>query len=153
MSLLSRASILAAEPAEVWSTIADLQGFGDWYPEPVEVTVGSVAEGVGATRRRDHGAGGCVDESVSVWDPGKELWFAIEGQGAIRSAEIGYLLRDGDEAGTTRLELIADYHLAMGPVGPVVDSEAMRGHIGSMLDTTLNGLRRLFDRTYPNSSA
>ena len=41
----------------------------------------------------------------------------------------------------TRLELIADYHLTMGPVGPVVDSETMQEHVISMLETTLRGLR------------
>ena len=141
MSLLSRAVMLPADRAEVWDLVSDLSSFGKWYPATVEVCVGAVREGVGATRRRDHGAAGCVDESVSVWEPQGQLWFAVEGRGAIRSADIGYVLSDGPREGTTRLELIADYHLTMGPVGPVVDSETMQEHVISMLETTLRGLR------------
>jgi hypothetical protein len=100
---------------------------------------------VGATRTCELTPRGRIDEVVSRWEPGKELWFAIGSHGGVRSADMGIVLTPST-SGTT-VAAITDYHLAFGPLGPVVDRLTMRRAMTRMMDTSLRGLKEHIETT------
>ena len=139
VALVSRGTVIRTSRSRVWEQLADLGAVAEWHPGVESAELGSVAEGVGASRVCELGDDGRLDEVVSVWEPGRQLWFAVEGRGAIRSAEFGFVLTD--DADGTKVEAIADYHLALGPLGPVVDHLTIRRHMTRMMTQTLDGLK------------
>ena len=95
--------------------------------------------GVGAVRTCDLAPRGRLTETVSRWVDGQELWFAIGTHGAIRSADMGFLIGLAPDGST--VEAIADYHLALGPVGPVIDALTTKRLMSRMLERSLEGLK------------
>ncbi|MGI9658144.1 MAG: SRPBCC family protein [Gaiellaceae bacterium] len=139
MSRIERSIEIAASQDAVWSTIARLDAVATWNPNVKTAACGQVASGTGATRTCQL-ALGHVDEVVSEWVDGEQLWFAIGSHGAIRSADMGLVLRPSG-AGTT-VTAIADYHVALGPLGAVINQISMKRLMARMLDTSLAGLKR-----------
>ena len=139
MSRVERSVEIEADRHEVWSTVADLEAISAWNPNVKAASCGPVSSGVGATRVCELPFGR-VDEIVSEWAEGEHLWFAIGSHGAIRSADMGLVLAPS-EAGTT-VAAIADYHVAFGPLGAVINRITMKRLMARMLDNSLNGLKR-----------
>ena len=144
MSRIERSIEIAARRGAVWSTIADLESVAAWNPNVKAATCGPVARGTGATRTCEL-ALGRVDEVVSDWVDGEQLWFAIGNHGAIRSADMGLVL--SPSATGTTVTAIADYHVAFGPLGAVIDRITMKRLMARMLDTSLAGLKRHLETT------
>ncbi len=120
--------------------ISDLEAVADWNPGVVEAVCGEPATGPGAQRTCRLSPVGTLHEVVSEWEPERALWFAVGRHGAIRSADLGLELtaRDADR---TTVRAVADYHLAFGPLGPVIDHLTVRRSFGRMLDQSLAGLK------------
>jgi hypothetical protein len=51
--------------------------------------------------------------------------------------------RDG-----TRVTATADYHLAFGPIGPVIDRIAVKRQMARMLEQSLAGLKEHMEETH-----
>lgn len=145
MSRIERSITIAADPRVVWATVADLESVHVWNPNVASAECGVVTEGVGATRACVLSTKGRIDEVVSKWQPGRELWFAIGSHGAIRSADMGIVLSAVD--GGTEATAVTDYHLVFGPLGPVVDRLTMRRAMARMMDASLSGLKEHVEAT------
>lgn len=136
---IERTIEISAERSAVWRVLADLENVADWNPTVVSVSCGSGPAGLGSTRTCSFAFGGHIDEVVSEWEPGHRLQFAVGSHGGIRSADMATVL--ADSPGGTRTMATVDYHLAFGPLGPVIDRIAVRRQIGRMLEVSLAGLR------------
>lgn len=139
MTTVSRDIEVHAPVAVVWAALADLEAVSQWNPNVVAASCGPVTTGLGATRTCQLDQSGHVDEIVSVWEPERALRFEIGRHGAIRSAEMGLEL--APIADGTRVVAIADYHLAYGPLGPVIDQITVRRQMAGMLERSLAGLK------------
>lgn len=155
MSHLERSVVIAAPAKAVWAVIADIGDVATWNPNVVSARCGPGAPGLGATRTCRLAPVGRIDEVVSRWVDGEELWFAVGRHGAIRSADMGLLLTKEPAAGrptSTTVSAVADYHLAFGPLGPVIDNLTMKRLMGRMLDSALAGLKsHIEDRLKPSN--
>ncbi len=140
MSRMTRQIEVAADPRTVWSVVGDLESVSVWNPNVKSATCGASAQGLGATRRCELAPRGHIDEVVSEWIDGREVWFALGSHGAIRSADMGTVLTPS--ANGTIVEAIAEYHLAFGPLGPVIDKLTMKRMMANMLDSGLAGLKQ-----------
>ena len=130
---------ISADADTVWAAIADLNGVADWNPNVAAASCSSDSAGLGSTRTCQLAHGGQIDEVVSEWDDGRRLQFAIGSHGGIRSADMG--LDVTPTASGTRVTATADYHLAFGPLGPVIDRIAVNRQMTRMLDSSLAGLK------------
>ena len=139
MSRIERTITVDADVDTVWATVADLDEVTRWNPNVTAASCGPGTYGVGATRTCELTPRGHIDEVVTSWVPGAELWFAIGSHGGIRSADMGIVITPA-EAGTT-VTAITDYHAAFGPLGPVVDRLTMRRSMARMMDAALDGLK------------
>ena len=139
MTRIERSIEIDAEQSVVWSVLSELEAVADWNPNVRSATCGSIRSGVGARRVCDLAPQGRISEVVSSWTEGREMWFAIGPHGAIRSADMGLMIHS---AGTgTVVDAVADYHLAFGPVGPVIDSLTTKRLMSRMLERSLEGLK------------
>ena len=139
MAQIERTIEISADRAAVWAAVADLENVAQWNPNISSVTCDEETAGVGARRTCHLSKGGHIDEVVSQWDEGHGLAFAIGSHGGIRSADMAMALRSlGD---STRVTAVADYHLAFGPLGPVIDRVKVKRQMGRMLDSALVGLK------------
>lgn len=134
-----------ATPDSVWSVVSDVAGVADWNPNVRSAQCGSVRRGVGVTRTCELAPRGQISETVSMWIEGREVWFAIGAHGAIRSADMGIVIRPAPEGAV--VEAIADYHLALGPVGPVIDKLTTKRLMIRMLERSLDGLKSHVERS------
>lgn len=150
MSRVERTIDIAADAATVWRVVSDLDGVTDWNPNVTAASSGHAKGGVGATRVCELQPAGRIDEVVSKWEPEREVWFAIGSHGGIRSADMGVVLTPID--GGTTVTAIADYHLAFGPLGPVVDRLTMRRSMARMMDDSLQGLKEHIEATWSKGS-
>lgn len=140
MAHIKRTIEIAADRQAVWSVLADLQDVSHWNPNICEVQLqGSTEPGVGTLRTCHLTNGGHIDETIAVWEPGQRLQFAIGSHGGIRSADMAMQLTE--TAAGTQVEAIADYHVAFGPLGPVIDRLAVKRQMARMLDAGLLGLK------------
>jgi len=146
MAQVERSIEILADRAAIWATIADLDNVPIWNPSIASATCESSPAGLGATRTCHLSRGGLIEEVVSAWDDGRRLQFAIGSHGGIRSADMGLDLvstRDG-----TRVTATADYHLAFGPIGPVIDRIAVKRQMARMLEQSLAGLKEHMEETH-----
>ncbi len=139
MTRLERSIEVDASPSIVWSVLSALETVADWNPNVQSASCGPIRSGVGATRNCDMAPQGQISEVVSKWTEGREVWFAIGAHGGIRSADMGLVLHPSP-AGTL-VDAIADYHLAFGPVGPVIDKLTTKRLMSRMLERSLDGLK------------
>lgn len=119
--------------------ISDLGAVADWNPNVQSATCGQHRNGLGATRICDIAPRGRISEVVSTWTEESEVWFAIGAHGGIRSADLGLTIHPTSDA--TIVEAVADYHLAIGPVGPVIDKPTTKRLMSRMLERSLDGLK------------
>ncbi len=139
MTLIERSIEIDASPSVVWSVLSELETVADWNPNVRSATCGPMRSGVGATRSCDLTPRGTIAEVVSKWTEGREVWFAIGAHGGIRSADMGLVIHPSQVG--TLVDAIADYHLAFGPVGPVIDKLTTKRLMSRMLDRSLEGLK------------
>lgn len=125
----------------VWNVVSRLRAVSEWNPNIESATCEQLpgGPGVGATRTCYMSRGGHIDEVVSEWDEGRRIQFAIGNHGGIRSADMGLVL--ADTADGTSVTAIADYHIAYGPLGPVIDRLAVKRQMARMLTDALTGLK------------
>ncbi len=137
---------ISADRDAVWAAVADLDNVAVWNPDVASSTCESEETvGLGATRTCHLSGGGLIEEVVSGWDDGRRLQFAIGSHGGIRSADMGLdRVATGDG---TRVTATADYHLAFGPIGPVIDRIAVKRQMARMLERSLAGLKNHIERT------
>ena len=140
MAHLKRTIDIAAPRHLVWSTVASLEDVSVWNPNITGAAYeGGTDPGVGDVRTCYLADGGHIDETISAWVPGQRMQFAIGSHGGIRSADMAMELTD--TAGGTGVVAVADYHVAFGPLGPVIDRLAVRRQMARMLDAALLGLK------------
>lgn len=145
MSHVERSTTIEASATDVWAVVADLDAVASWNPNVSSAVCGPQTTGLGATRTCHLKPTGRIDEVVSGWIDGEQIWFAVDDHGAIRSADMGLVVKaepavaDGPR---TTVSAIADYHLAFGPLGPVIDALTVRRLMTRMLDGALGGLKQ-----------
>ena len=140
MAHLKRSIQISADRHSVWTAIAALEEVTTWNPNISAVEYDSPGEpGVGTIRTCHLTDGGHIDETISVWEPGSRLQFAIGSHGGIRSADMAMELVEAPDG--TSVTAVADYHVAFGPLGPVIDRIAVKRQMSRMLDTALEGLK------------
>lgn len=149
MTRISRSVEIASDRQAVWAQLADLGAVANWNPNVSSATCGPVSYGTGATRVCELKPTGRIEETASEWIEGEEIWFAIGSHGGIRSADMGTVISSDGEV--TTVTAIADYHLAFGPIGPVIDRLATRRLMGQMMDKTLAGLKEHIESTERNT--
>lgn len=131
---------IEAERNAVWAALAALEDVAAWNPNVAATSCDQLGPvEVGTARTCFLAQGGRIDEVVSVWKPATMLQFAIGSHGAVRSADMAMELSDSP-IGTT-VVATADYHVAFGPLGPVIDRIAMRRQMARILDSSLLGLK------------
>lgn len=139
MTRIERSVSIDAPADEVWAAISDLKAVANWNPNVADATTGTISRGVGATRTCELAPRGRIEEVVSGWTEGTEIWFAIGAHGAIRSADMGLVIHRTPEGAV--VDAVADYHLALGPVGPVIDKLTTKRLMSHMLERALDGLK------------
>ncbi len=139
MAHIERTIEILRPRSTVWRAVADLGAVVEWNPNISEASCGLAPWGVGATRTCHMVNGGHIDEVVSNWVEGRSIQFAIGSHGGIRSADMGMTLSDTEHG--TRVTASVDYHLAFGPLGPVIDRLAVKRQMVQMLDEGLSGLK------------
>jgi uncharacterized protein YndB with AHSA1/START domain len=145
MTRIARKIEITTDPPAVWATIADLEHVAGWNPNVESATCTAGAAGLGTARTCRLSGGGHIDEVVSEWEEGTRLWFAIGNHGGIRSADMGFHLTETPHG--TRVTAEADYHVAFGPLGPVIDRIAVKRQMARMLDDALAGLKDNMEAT------
>ena len=150
MSRIARTIEISADRTTVWATIANLESVSKWNPNVETATCVTGAPGVGTYRRCRLSDGGTIDEVVSEWEEGTRLRLAIGSHGGVRSADMGFDLVTG--RGGTRVTALADYHLAFGPLGPVIDRLAVKHQMTRMLDAALAGLKDTIEQEPPTTT-
>ena len=150
MSRIARTTTISADRATVWAAIADLEHVADWNPNVAAASCAAATSGIGAVRQCHLSGGGAIHEVVSAWEVETRLRLAIGSHGAIRSADMGFDLAVARE-GTT-VTALADYHLAFGPVGPVIDHLAVKRQMTRMLDVALAGLKNTIEQEYTTTT-
>jgi carbon monoxide dehydrogenase subunit G len=143
MAHIRREIEISAHLARVWEVIADLESVANWNPNVSSATSDGGPLGLGTARTCHLAQGGHIDEVVSEWDAGRSVQFAIGRHGGIRSADMGMTV--SASAAGTRVTAIADYHLAFGPLGPVIDRVSVKGQMARMLDEALAGLKEYLE--------
>lgn len=143
MSRIERSITIEVVPAVVWSTVSELDKVTRWNPTVSRAICGPITRGVGATRTCEIESGAKLVEVVAEWIEGEAIWFALDPQGGIRSADMGLRLT-ADPASELRtiVTFIADYHLSFGPLGPVIDRLTVKRSMARMLDDSLAGLKQ-----------
>lgn len=152
MTIICREVLVRTDSTTVWNLVSDIGGVAGWHRNVRSSSCKPGPVGVGAVRVCEFEHARTVEEQVSKWVEGEELWFAISRHGAVRSAEIGLVLgapTGSDPSVATMVKAVADYHVAIGPVGPVVGHETVRRLITEMLDSTLTSLKHHFERVVP----
>ena len=149
MTRIERSVRIDAPAEDVWAAISDLDAVANWNPNVAEATCGTLSSGVGATRTCELAPRGHIEEVVSGWTEGTEIWFAIGAHGGIRSADMGLVIHRTSEGAV--VDAIADYHLALGPVGPVIDKLTTRRLMSRMLERSLDGLKAHVEMTREES--
>lgn len=140
MSHVERATEIDATLTQVWVVIADLDFVSGWNPGVVSSECSAGPFGVGTTRSCELAPSGHIDEVVLVWEPERRVEFDIGRHGGIRGARMGLELdRSGDR---TQVTAVADYELALGPLGPVMDRLMVQRELGRMLERSLDGLKQ-----------
>ncbi len=139
MTRIVRSIEISSLPETVWSVMSDLGAVADWNPNVRSARCGSSRSGLGASRTCELVPRGHISEVVSKWTEGREMWFAVESHGGIRSAEMGLIVRSAP--GGAIVDAIADYHLAFGPIGPVIDTLTTNHLMSRMLARSLDGLK------------
>ncbi len=139
MSRIEHNVEIDAPAALVWDVVSDLDAVTRWNPNVTGTSCGEVPYGVGTSRTCELAPAGRIDEIVSAWEPGRRIELSIGPHGGIRSAEMGFVLTS--VGGATRVTAFADYHLAYGPLGPVIDRLTVRRQMQRMLAESLEGLR------------
>jgi len=148
MTHIERTIEISAEPATVWSIVSELEQVSEWNPGVTSATCPANARGsvgLGTARRCDLAQGGSIDEVVTQWVEGREIGVAIGSHGGIRSADMGMTLVPS--VAGTRVVAGADYHLAYGPLGPVIDRIVVKRSMGRMLEVGLAGLKEHIEST------
>ena len=140
MARIEQSIEIDAPSREVWAVVSRLDDAQTWNPNIAATVCSSGPFGVGSTRRCVLSPAGSIDEMVSAWEHGRRIEFSIGSHGGIRSADSGFELHPG--GGRTRVVAYADYHLAFGPLGPVIDTLTVRRQMKRMLGEALDGLRR-----------
>lgn len=140
MSHVERTLGIDATPTEVWAVVADLDLVSNWNPNVVTAECSAGAFGLGTTRSCEFSPAGRITEVVSAWEPERLLEFAVGRHGGIREARMAIRL-EPDEA-ATRVIALADYELALGPLGPVMDRLMVQRQLGRMLQRSLDGLKQ-----------
>lgn len=157
MTRASSEVLIGADRQRVWALVSDIGNVAVWNPNVESSGCEPGTVGVGTIRVCELARSGRIEEQVSEWIEGQELWFAISRHGAVRSAEIGLMLRDAAAADagqpTTIVEAVADYHIAIGPIGPVIDHLTARRLMTEMLNETLAGLKSHLERPAPGEVA
>lgn len=138
--------VLAAPRSIVWATLADLEGVNVWNPSiDGAECVTDKREGVGARRRCRMAPSGWMTETVTEWEPGRVIAFAVEEASPLRSAVGRFVLDDADlvhgHPGGTRLEASFDYEVRFGPLGPVIDRLIVHRQLATSWQAALGGLR------------
>ena len=142
MARVERTTRVATPASEVWAVLADFAAISTWAPN-VEHSCLLTAQtaGVGAVRRVQTGRA-ALRETVTVWEPERELSYSIAGlPSIIKSVTNTWQLSpagDGTDDGT-ELSLVSE--IAVGPRPP----HRVAGHIvgrmlGSASDVMLEGL-------------
>ena len=139
MAHIERTTEIDADRTTVWAVVSDLENVSVWNPNVSTATCDLGPGGVGATRTCHMTQGGHIDEVVSEWEEGRRVQFAIGNHGGIRSADMGMVLTKTPQG--TRVTAVVDYHLAFGPLGPVIDRLAVKRQLAQMLDRGLAGLK------------
>lgn len=139
MTRISRSVEIEAGQPAVWSQLADLESVATWNPNVSAAGCGPVSRGVGATRTCELVPTGRLEETASEWVEGEAIWFAVGSHGGIRSADMGTVLSSDGSA--TTVTATVDYHLAFGPLGPVIDRLTTRRLMARMMDAALAGLK------------
>ena len=148
MPRITRTTTISADRSTVWAAVADLGNVTEWNPNVAAASCAGTS-GLGAVRQCDLTEGGTIQEVVSAWEEGTRLRLAIGNHGAIRSADMGFDLATAPRG--TEVTALADYHLAFGPLGPVIDHLAVKRQMTRMLDTALTGLKNTIERTQTNT--
>lgn len=149
MAHIKRSIEIQSDRLSVWTAIAALGDVASWNPNIRAIDFDAGAEvGVGTARTCYLAQGGHIDEIVSDWEPGTRLQFAIGSHGGIRSADMAMELMD-TPGGTTTVTAVADYHVAFGPLGPVIDRIAVKRQMARMLDAALDGLKEHVEANQP----
>ena len=79
MTEIIKTCLIAANPAQVWQELAQLDSISDWAKGvDHSALITSEASGVGAARRIQAGRLALI-ETVPVWEPERELAYSIEG--------------------------------------------------------------------------
>ena len=152
MAHIKRTIEITADRQAVWSVLADLEDVARWNPNICAVELRDGQEpGMGTGRTCHLTNGGHIDETIAVWEPGQRLQFAIGSHGGIRSADMAMQLTE--TAAGTQVEAIADYHVAFGPLGPVIDRLAVKRQMARMLDAGLAGLKEHVENQTPTRRA
>lgn len=149
MSHVERVIDIDASPTEVWATVADLDFVGDWNPNVISATTSDGPFGLGTTRSCEFTPSGRIDEVVSAWEPERLLEFEVGRHGGIRGARMGIKLKPADSV--TQVTAIADYELAFGPLGPVMDRLMVQRQLGRMLQRSLDGLKQHVESARSNA--
>jgi hypothetical protein len=79
MTEIIKTCLIAANPAQVWQELAQLDSISDWAKGvDHSALITSEASGVGAARRIQAGRVALI-ETVTIWEPERELAYSIQG--------------------------------------------------------------------------
>ena len=124
----------------IWEILADFGNVADWNTGVNEShSTSDAANGVGATRHCDLGAGGGLEETIRDWEPNERMAISIDAatKAPIKGG-LGTFVLTGDEAGPTEVALQFEYTPKGGPIGNlfgrVLDKQFMKGFHGYFTD-------------------
>jgi ribosome-associated toxin RatA of RatAB toxin-antitoxin module len=141
MSQITIKKTIQADPAHIWSILADVGGVHRFHPA-VESSplLNGQATGLGAQRACHFYDGASIKEEVTGFEEGSliavdvtEISAPIEGlRGTFRVAGIG--------EGRTQVTIDMDYQPKYGPVGALMNAAMIRPQFRKVLGKVLDGL-------------
>ncbi len=135
---VTRTRSIAADRDRVWATIADHEGWVDWFGPITQVERLDAADAVGG-HRRVHIRRIAVEEEFLAWDPGERFAFTIthsNAPGITAMVEDVRLTADGEHATNV------SYTQAVQPVGGKLTAPLLRLLVPKAIDQGLAGLAK-----------
>jgi hypothetical protein len=136
-----RSRHLPQAPDEVWAMLARFDRIVDWAPKVTHSTLTTEqSEGIGTARRVQVGRQALI-ETVTLWEPGRSLAYAIEGLPPIVDGVTNRwdLALDPADAGGTFVVLTSVIDPGSSPKGKI-GSRVLRLPLGQAADSMLDGL-------------
>ena len=136
----SNSKVLQAPVESVWAVLADFGAVSTWNPAiSNSYSTGDLNAGLGASRHCDLAPLGSTEESITGWEPHKQLVVTVDSATKV-PFKTGRMIFDLEPKGdTTEVTMAFEYEPKGGPMSGMI-GRRMEKRLASQMITVLDGL-------------